>query len=176
MDSKDKLQLFSIFYEEQAPIPSILEQHISKLRKPRQVSSPNAKRIKEAVPVARSRSEQNGIDIIEESLLLAPASKGGMQCVERAAKANLSAHFLPPATSFVAESLRLEMPQPDHCFGYIPSKKARPARLKAPFTIEEENIMNRYRNCTFFSQLRLDYGFALLVPINVLTCCCLGSR
>jgi len=44
------------------------------------------------------------------SILLAPASKGGMPCVERAAKANLSAHFLLPATSFVAENLRLEMP------------------------------------------------------------------
>jgi hypothetical protein len=144
MDSKDKLQLFSIFYDERAPIPSILEQHISNLRKPRQTSSPNAKQIQEMAPVARSRSEQGGIDIMEETLLLAPASKGGMPYVERAAKANLSTHFLPPATSFVAESVRLEMPQPDHCFGYIPSKKARPARLRAPFTIEEENIMNRF--------------------------------
>lgn len=58
----------------------------------------------------------------------------------RAAELNLSAHFLPPATSFMAEILRLETP---HCFGYLPSKKARPARLKAPFTIEEENIINR---------------------------------
>lgn len=95
-------------------------------------------------PAARSRSEQDGIDIMEEAFLLAPASKGGMPCVERAARANLSAHFLPPATSFVAESLRLAMPQPDHCFGCIPSKKARPARLKAPLTIEEENIINRF--------------------------------
>lgn len=144
MDSKDKLQLFSVFYEEQAPIPSILEQHISNLRKPREAPSPNAKQIQEMAPVARSRSEQDGIDIAEEVLLLAPASKGGMPCVERAAKPNLSAHFLPPATSFMAESLRLETPQPDHCFGYLPSKKARPAKLKAPFTIEEENIMNRF--------------------------------
>ena len=98
--------------------------------------------------MARSRSEQDGIDIAEEVLLLVPASKGGMPCVERAVKLNLSAHFLPPATSFVAESLSLETPQPDHCFGYLPLKKARPARLKAPFTIEEENIMNRYVHCT----------------------------
>lgn len=88
------------------------------------------------------RSEQDGIDIVEEVLLLVPASKGGIPCVERAAKPNLSAYFLPPATSFVAESLRLETPQPDHCFGYLLSKKARPTRLKAPFTIEEENIIN----------------------------------
>lgn len=31
-------------------------------------------------------------------------------------------------------------------FQYLPSKKARPARLKAPFTIEEENTTNRYVN------------------------------
>lgn len=93
------------------------------------------------VSVVRSRSEQDRIDIMEEMLLLAPASKGGR--VEHAAKPNLSTYFLPLATSFVAENLHLETPQPDHCFGYLPSKKARPARLKAPFTIEE-NIMNRY--------------------------------
>jgi len=153
MDSKDKLQLFSIFYDERAPIPNAIAQHIANLRKSRQASSPNAKRIEEMAPVARSRSEQDGIDVMEEALLLAPASKGGMPCVERAARANLSTHFLPSATSFVAESLRLEMLQPDHCFGYIPSKKARPARLKAPFTIEEENIINRYGNCALYSWL-----------------------
>ncbi|KAF2807511.1 uncharacterized protein BDZ99DRAFT_573318 [Mytilinidion resinicola] len=142
MDFKEKLQFFSIFYEERAPIPSILEQHISNLRKPRQVSSPNAKHIQEMVPVARS--EQDGIDVLEEVLLLAPASKGGMPCVERAAKPNLSPYFSPLATSFVAGRVRLETSQPDHCFGYLPSKKARPARLKASFTIEEENIMNRF--------------------------------
>jgi hypothetical protein len=71
-----------------------------------------------------------------------------MPCVKRAAKVNLSAHFLPPATSFVAESLRLKMPQLDYCFRYIPLKKARLARLKALFTVKEENIINRYRNCT----------------------------
>jgi hypothetical protein len=171
MDSKDKLQLFSIFYEERAPIPSILQQHISNLRKPRQAPSPNAKQIQEVAPVARSRSEQDGIDIMEESLLLAPASKGGMPCIERAAKANLSAHFLPPATSFVAENLRLEMPQPDHCFGYIPSKKARPATLKAPFTIEEENIMNRYEHCTLCHLSHLQLWLASLAMANALMCC-----
>jgi len=144
MDPKDKLQLFGIFYEERASIPAMLKQHVSDLRKPRQASSPNAKRIEEMVPVARSRSEQDGIDVLEETLLLVPASKGGQPYVERAAKANLSASFLPSATSFAAEGLRLETPQPDHCFGYIPSKKARPARLQSAFTIDEENIMNRY--------------------------------
>jgi len=148
MDSKDKLQLFSVFYEEWAPIPSILEWHISNLRKLREAPSPNAKQIQEIVPVARSRSEQDGIDIAEEVLLLVPASKGSMPCVKRAAKLNLSTYFLPPATSFVAESLRLKTPQPDHCFRYLLLKKARPTRLKAPFTIEEENIMNRYIHCT----------------------------
>ena len=96
------------------------------------------------VPIAQSQSEQDGIDIMEEMLLLVPASKGGMACIKRAAKPNLSAQFLPPASSFVAKNLRLETPQPDHCFGYLLSKKARSAKLKVPFTIEEENIMNRY--------------------------------
>lgn len=41
-------------------------------------------------------------------------------------------------------NIRLEMPQPDYRYGYLPSKKARLARLEAPFTIEEENIMNRH--------------------------------
>ena len=50
-----------------------------------------------------------GIDVVEEALLLAPASKGGMPCVEWAVKPNLSAHSLPPATSFVAESLYIEI-------------------------------------------------------------------
>lgn len=99
--------------------------------------------------MARSRSVQDGIDILEEVLLLAPASKGGTSCVERAAKLNLSSRFSPPATSFVAEDVRLETPQPDHCYGYLPSKKAKPALLQAPFTIEEENIMNRYVNRTY---------------------------
>ncbi|KAH8702929.1 hypothetical protein GQ44DRAFT_778304 [Phaeosphaeriaceae sp. PMI808] len=45
MDPKDKLQLFNIFYDERAPIPSILEQHVSGLRKPREAPSPNAKRL-----------------------------------------------------------------------------------------------------------------------------------
>ena len=100
------------------------------------------------MPIAWLRSKQDGINILEESLLLAPASKGSMPCVKRAAKVNLSAYFLPPATSFVAKSLRLKMPQPDYCFRYIPLKKVRLARLKAPFTVKEENIINRYRNCT----------------------------
>lgn len=94
--------------------------------------------------MARLRSEQDGIDILEETLLLAPARKGGQSYVERAAKTNLSVSFLPSATSFAAEGLRLETPQPDHCFGYIPSKKARLSGLQYPFTADEESIMNRY--------------------------------
>lgn len=146
MDPKDKLQLFSIFYDDQTPIPSMLEQHVSDLRKPRQAPSPNAKQIRDTAPVARSRSEQDGIDTLEEILLLVPAIGGGMAGVERAAKPDLSAQFLPLASSFVAENIRLETPQPDHCYGYLPSKKARPAKLKATFTIEEENIINRYEH------------------------------
>jgi hypothetical protein len=57
MDLKDKLQLFSIFYEERALIPTVLEQHILNLRKLRQALSLNAKQIQELVPVARSRSK-----------------------------------------------------------------------------------------------------------------------
>jgi hypothetical protein len=45
MDPKDKLQLFSIFYDEQAVVPNVLKEHISDLRKLQQVSSPNAKQI-----------------------------------------------------------------------------------------------------------------------------------
>ena len=121
------------------------------------------------MPVARSRSEQDGINIIEESLLLAPTSKGGIPCVKRATKANLSAHFLPTATSFVAKNLRLKTPQPDHYFGYIPSKKARPARLKAPFTIKEENIINRYKHCTLCPLSHLQLWLASLAMANTLT-------
>lgn len=154
MDPKDKLQLFNIFYDERAPIPSILEQHVSSLRKPREAPSPNAKRLQETAPIARSRSEQDGIDLLEELLLLVPASKGGMAAVERAVKPNLNAQFLPFASSFAAENIRLETPQPDHCYGYLPSKKARPARLMAPFTIGKENAMNRYAYLTLLTAIQ----------------------
>lgn len=70
MNSKDKLQLFSVFYEEQAPIPSILKKDISNLRKPQRVSSPKKADSKDGA-VARSRSEQDGVGIVEEMLLLA---------------------------------------------------------------------------------------------------------
>ena len=107
-------QLFSVFSEEQAPIPSILKKHISNLRKPRRVPSPNKADSKDSA-VVRSRSEQESVGVVEEMLLLA---RGRYILRWTAAKPNLSAHFLPLATSFVAESLRLETPQPDHCFRY----------------------------------------------------------
>jgi hypothetical protein len=99
--------------------------------------------------VARSRFEQDSIDKLAEILLLVPARTGGQSYVERAAKTNLSATFLPSAASFAAEGLRLETPQPDHCFRYIPSKKAR----LSGFTADEESIMNRY--ATRLTVLRL---------------------
>ncbi|KAH8702928.1 hypothetical protein GQ44DRAFT_38221 [Phaeosphaeriaceae sp. PMI808] len=77
-----------------------------------------------------------------------------MAGVNRAAKPNLNAQFLPSTSSFAAENIRLETPQPDHCYGYLPSKKARPARLMAPFTIGEENTMNRYVHLTLLADIQ----------------------
>ena len=56
-------------------------------------------------------------------MLLAPAKKGGMLCAERAAKPNLNAYFLSPATRFVAKPCTLKTPQPEYSFGDLPSKK-----------------------------------------------------
>lgn len=56
-------------------------------------------------------------------MLLAPAKKGGMLCAERAAKPNLNAYFLSPATRFVAKPCALKTPQPEYSFGDLPSKK-----------------------------------------------------
>lgn len=146
MDSKMRLELFSIFYE-RAPIPTILKKHISNLQKQREAPSPNVKKIQEIVPFAHLMFEQDGIDALEELLLLAPARKGGMPCIERTANLNLNAHFLPRATSSVDESLRLERAQPDHCFWYLPSRKAMRA-MEAPFTTMEESILNKYVTST----------------------------
>ncbi|MCJ1349445.1 hypothetical protein MMC31_007685 [Peltigera leucophlebia] len=123
-------------------VPSILKQHISDLRKPREAPSPNAKKITKIAPSARSLSEQDGIDKLGKRLLLVPGRKGGM---ERAAKLNLNPHFLPPATDIMDESLRLEMPQPDHCFGYLLLRKAKAMQaMKWPFTTTEEKILAKF--------------------------------
>lgn len=93
---------------------------------------------------AQSLSEQDGIDQLAKQLLLVPDKKDG---IEQAAKLNLNPQFLPPATDIMDESLRLEKPQPDHCFGYLPLRKAKAMQaMKRPFTTIKEKILARYVN------------------------------
>lgn len=138
-----KLEFFNVFYK-QAQIPSILEQHISDLRKLREALSPNAIKITKFVHSARSLSEQDGINKLVKRLLLVLDRNDG---IERAAKLNLNTQFLPPAIDVEDESLHLEKPQPDHCFGYLPLRKAKAIQaMKWPFTTMEEKILARYIN------------------------------
>jgi hypothetical protein len=151
-DTKDKLQLFNIFFEEAADIPAPLQQLISDLKQKRVDPSPNAKLIARKAPLARARGEQDGIDLIKDDLLIRPAIEGGAELIERAAKLNLNRSFLPqPSSVYVAaQGIRLETPHPDLCFGYLPSKKAKPGRLNAPFTMVEEETINKYVSWFFY--------------------------
>ena len=164
MKIKDRLQLFGISYEDRAPIPRILAQHILNLKKPREAPLQNAKQIQEILHAARLMSEQDGISMVKDLLLPVPANRRGTQYVAEAVRPNLNDNFFPVGSGFLAGSLGLGMTKPDHCFGYIRLGPARLMRLEAPFTVNEENIMNRYVHCTSCSLPHLQLW---LIIINI---------
>ncbi|OAL53588.1 hypothetical protein IQ07DRAFT_584278 [Pyrenochaeta sp. DS3sAY3a] len=152
LDQREKLFDYGIHVDEDSELPETLEDHVNALKQPRNVAaSPNAKNISQNRALAALENKATGTAHILPYMLFSGEANQDNR-VETVplvtSKANLpfNRHFLPPPPSDkVAKRWNhLYQPNPDTCIGYVKRFSAALHHCDAPFTADEEAILDDY--------------------------------
>ncbi|KAF2241277.1 hypothetical protein BU26DRAFT_389367, partial [Trematosphaeria pertusa] len=150
-DDDTRLPMYNIIVPSNAPIPTLLQHHIDHVvNAPRASSSPAAKNIRRDQPRAEAATnEHTAIDILKDNVLFKAEAAGGERYVDQARNINLLRRHLPSAPSDFVEQIygALTQPQPNTAVGYITERAARGASVHAPFSIQEEAVLNVHAVC-----------------------------
>lgn len=152
LDQREKLSQYRIHVDTDRKLPASLQQHVEALRKPPNVAtSPNAKKIVQRRRMAARQNEPTGSPQIVPYMLFAGEADmdervEAVPNVTRKAELLFNRFFLPPAPSAqVKETWKeLSQPKPDTCIGYVSRSDAAAADCDAPFTPEQEAILDNY--------------------------------
>lgn len=155
LDTCDKLAAFKVHVDTSHPLPSELEAHLKSLiQRPRNASieaSPNAKTITKRRRLAADQNKWTGINHIEPYMLF----RGEADFDERVNPVPyitsknavfLSRYFRPrPPNDGVKSTFgELSQPRPDSCIGYVSQQDAQSAAIQAPFSADEEQILQAF--------------------------------
>lgn len=155
LDTWDKLAAFEVHVDTGHQLPSELKAHLEGvIQRPRDASieaSPNAKKITQRRRLAAQQNERTGIKHIEPYMLF----RGEADLDERVApvphiaskdEVFLNKYFRPrPPNEGVKSTFgELSQPRPDSCIGYVTRRDAQAAASQAPFSADEEQILQAF--------------------------------
>ncbi|KAF2820811.1 hypothetical protein CC86DRAFT_374129 [Ophiobolus disseminans] len=155
LDDRHKLECYDINVDTATKMPAALMTHIDTVmlrsRSPNDVPSPNARIAVARRPVVAMQNETGGSKEFAHLLLpMGEADESGraepVPFVTQKAELLLNRYFLPsaPDPAVTKTWKALSQPKPDSCVGYILQREAKAARVRAPFTAEEEGVLNDY--------------------------------
>jgi hypothetical protein len=155
LDEREKLKCYRIHVDTERRLPEPLQRHVCDVvcrpRDPAVAQSPNAKRIVQRRRIAAQQNEINGNRHFAPFLL--PLGEANLELsavaiplVTHKAELSLNRFFLPGPPDAATKSTwkDLSQPRPDSCVGYVSRSDAAAAGFDAPFSHEEESILNDY--------------------------------
>lgn len=145
---REKLFDYGIHIDEDVELPETLQDHVNALKQPRNVApSPNAKIICQSRGLAALEDKATGTALILPYMLFSGEAnqENRVEAVPLVtSRANLlfNRHFLPPPVR--KGWTDLHQPNPDTCIGYVKRFNAALRHCDAPFTADEEAILDGY--------------------------------